>query len=237
MTSGVAGRLRQGLLREHEMAATGRRHEIYLDDPRRTDPRLKVVLRQPARKDQALSRQCSSSCGALPIARRNLRPVPSGLVTVASTRSASGSFWCLAVEVWSLVFAAPHFYWASAQLHGTLDPHTPTVLLAIEPWFVLKGLVYGGMALTHRQRPQQPPYLADASSAGDGWRVHGHQHPGTLIGANGCSTARPAGGCPPERAAALIARRGVVMATGRSGRGRRAAAGGGPGPAPRARSP
>lgn len=187
----------------------------------------------------------------LPIARRTLRPVPSGFVTVASTRSASGSFWCLAVEVWSLVFAAPHFYWASggraelgaqaaaadaalqqtwfaaynlvagclgvlgavmalalatnrfgcalrrwlvlaaaaacailvvrgllgvtllgvAQLHGTLDPHTPTVLLAIEPWFVLGGLVYGGMALTPRQRPSAAPYLADAAVRRRGLRA------------------------------------------------------------------
>jgi len=36
----------------HHLVATGRHHEIYLNDPRRTEPaKLKVVLRQPVARD------------------------------------------------------------------------------------------------------------------------------------------------------------------------------------------
>ena len=34
---------------------------------------------------------------------------------------------------------------------GTLDRETPALLLAIEPWFVLGGLAYAGMALSQRR--------------------------------------------------------------------------------------
>ncbi len=156
--------------------------------------------------------------------------VPSGLVTTARTSSSSGLLWSLLAGAWSVIFAAPHFYWAlggraglGAQtaaadaalqqgwfaaynltagclgvlgaamalvlanrwggqrmhrwlmiasvaacaglllrgilgltllgvslLRGTLDQETPALLLAIEPWFVLGGLAYAGMALSQR---------------------------------------------------------------------------------------
>lgn len=151
-------------------------------------------------------------------------------MTSARTRS-SGLVWCVVVGAWSLVFAAPHFYWAlggraglgpqaaAADValqqtwfavynlaagglgivgaivalalamdwggHGvrrwlliaavaacailllrgalgltllgvslldrTFDEQAPAVLLAIEPWFVLGGVAYGGMALSQRR--------------------------------------------------------------------------------------
>lgn len=37
-------------------------------------------------------------------------------------------------------------------LDGTFDDQAPVVLLAIEPWFVLGGVAYGGMALGQRRR-------------------------------------------------------------------------------------
>jgi hypothetical protein len=40
---------------------------------------------------------------------------------------------------------------AVSLLQGTLDQQTPLVLLAIEPWFLLGGLAYGGLTL--HQRP------------------------------------------------------------------------------------
>ena len=44
-------------LPEHGMAPTGRHHEIYLNDARKTPPaKLKVVLRQPVVNGQAVSR-------------------------------------------------------------------------------------------------------------------------------------------------------------------------------------
>ena len=156
-------------------------------------------------------------------------------MTSGKTISSSAPVWCFLVGGWSLVFAAPHFYWASGGraglgsqaaaadaalqqtwfaaynlaaaclgvigavlalalagscggprvrswlahaataaavvllLRGLLgltllavnvlqdrfDPQTPTILLAIEPWFVLGGLLYGIMALT--QRRASPP--------------------------------------------------------------------------------
>lgn len=42
---------------------------------------------------------------------------------------------------------------AVGVLQDTSDPPTPAVLLAIEPWFVLGGLLYGVMALTQRPAP------------------------------------------------------------------------------------
>ena len=148
-------------------------------------------------------------------------------MTPAKT-SPSRLVWCLLVGGWSLVFAAPHFYWAlggraglGAQaaaanaaleqswfaiynlaagclgilgalvgavlattwggrrvrlrllvvatiacvvlllrgalgltllLAGTVDDQAP-VLVAIEPWFVLGGLAFGGMALSQRKKP------------------------------------------------------------------------------------
>ncbi len=152
-------------------------------------------------------------------------------MTSARTPSSSAPVWCLLVAGWSLVFAAPHFYWASggraglgtqaaaadaalqqtwfaaynvaagflgllgavlasalatswggprmrrcltrtaaaaavvlllrgllgltllavSALQDTFDPQTPTILLAIEPWFVVGGLVYGVMAFTQRR--------------------------------------------------------------------------------------
>lgn len=35
---------------------------------------------------------------------------------------------------------------------GTSDEQTPLVLLAIEPWFVLGGLAFGGMAFSQRKQ-------------------------------------------------------------------------------------
>ncbi|CAA9406836.1 MAG: hypothetical protein AVDCRST_MAG75-2493 [uncultured Propionibacteriaceae bacterium] len=152
-------------------------------------------------------------------------------MTSARTPSSSAPVWCLLVAGWSLVFAAPHFYWASggraglgtqaaaadaalqqtwfaaynlaagflgligallawaltsswggprmrrwltraavaaavvlllrgllgltllavSMLQDRFDPQTPAILLAIEPWFVLGGLVYWVMALTQRR--------------------------------------------------------------------------------------
>lgn len=43
-------RLHNGYLAEHGLEPTGRHHEVYLGDPRRTEPaRLRTVLRQPVR--------------------------------------------------------------------------------------------------------------------------------------------------------------------------------------------
>jgi cytochrome b subunit of formate dehydrogenase len=39
---------------------------------------------------------------------------------------------------------------AASLVQGTLDERTPPILLAIEPWFVLGGLAYGGLTLHHR---------------------------------------------------------------------------------------
>jgi len=38
-------------------------------------------------------------------------------------------------------------------LRGTFDRKTPALLLAIEPWFVVGGLAYAGMALSQRKGP------------------------------------------------------------------------------------
>lgn len=145
----------------------------------------------------------------------------------AAAGMSSGSFWPFLVGGWSLLFAAPHFYWAAGGraglgsqagaadaalqqtwfvaynlaagclgilgvvlalalargwgrpvvrhwlvraaaaaavglilrgavgltllgvelLRGTFDGQTPAILLAIEPWFVLGGVAYGGMVV------------------------------------------------------------------------------------------
>ena len=39
------------------------------------------------------------------------------------------------------------------MLSGTSDGQVPLVLLAIEPWFVLGGLAFGGLVLSHRREP------------------------------------------------------------------------------------
>lgn len=155
---------------------------------------------------------------------------------MASTGSASRLPWTGLVTVWSLIFAAPHFYWAvggraglGAQaaaadaalqqtwfavynvtagclaivgvsvavtlakgwggqrlrrwlliaataaavtlllrgvlgvallavslLRGMFDDDTPAILLAIEPWFLVGGLVYGGMVVHQRNRTPTP---------------------------------------------------------------------------------
>ncbi len=41
----------------------------------------------------------------------------------------------------------------ASVLSGTFDEQAPLVLLAIEPWFVLGGLAFGGMALSQRKKP------------------------------------------------------------------------------------
>ena len=38
-------------------------------------------------------------------------------------------------------------------LSGTFDEQMPVVLFAIEPWFVLGGLAFGGMTLSQRKKP------------------------------------------------------------------------------------
>lgn len=38
-------------------------------------------------------------------------------------------------------------------LSGTFDEQVPLVLLAIEPWFVLGGLAFGGMVISQRKKP------------------------------------------------------------------------------------
>ena len=38
-------------------------------------------------------------------------------------------------------------------LSGAFDEQTPVALLAIEPWFVLGGLAFGGMVLSQRKKP------------------------------------------------------------------------------------
>ncbi len=152
-------------------------------------------------------------------------------MTPARTTSSSKLLWCVLVAGWSLVFAAPHFYWAlggrgglgaqaaaadaalqqgwfaaynlaagilgisgavvgvvvattwggrrvrrwllsaasvacvllllrgalgltllgGSVLSGTFDEQAPLVLLAIEPWFVLGGLAFGGMVRSQRE--------------------------------------------------------------------------------------
>jgi len=153
-------------------------------------------------------------------------------MTPRRTTSPSRLLWCLLAGGWSLIFAAPHSYWAlggraglGAQaaaadaalqqswfaiynaaagwcgilgavvggvlattwsgrrvrrwlivastvacvalllrgalgvtllgvsaLSGTFDRQTPWILLAIEPWFVLGGLAFGGIVLSQRQK-------------------------------------------------------------------------------------
>jgi hypothetical protein len=153
-------------------------------------------------------------------------------VTPAGGSARRGSTWCLLVGIWSLVFAAPHFYWAAGgraglgaqvgaadvalaqgwfaaynlaagclgilgallalaldrgwagprlhrpllvaaavagavllargvlgvtllvidELGGAPGGRPPAVLLAIEPWFVLGGLAYAGLAWSLRGR-------------------------------------------------------------------------------------
>lgn len=47
----VLKRLHADYLPQHDLVPTGKHHEIYLSDPRRTAPeKLKTILRQPARK-------------------------------------------------------------------------------------------------------------------------------------------------------------------------------------------
>ena len=147
------------------------------------------------------------------------------------TTASPGILWAVLVGIWSLIFAAPHFYWALGGraglgtqaaaadaalqqgwfatynlaagclgilgalvalvlakrwgsqrvrrwlliaataacavlllrgmlgltllgvelLKGTFDEQTPAVILAIEPWFVVGGLAYGGMAVHQRK--------------------------------------------------------------------------------------
>jgi hypothetical protein len=46
----VLAELHRGYLPEHGLAFNGRHHEIYLSDPRRTEPaKLRTILRQPVR--------------------------------------------------------------------------------------------------------------------------------------------------------------------------------------------
>jgi len=190
---------------------------------------------RPGEADRDRAAGCSWETGAAFFSR--LRPpVPSGTVRTvppAGTASPPRLRWCLLVCGWSLVFAAPHFYWAlggrgglgtqaaaadaalqqgwfavyniaagcsgiagavlggvlattwagrgvhrwllvaatvacvvlllrgalgltllgASRLSGTFDGQVPLVLLAIEPWFVLGGLAFGGMALSQRRRP------------------------------------------------------------------------------------
>lgn len=153
-------------------------------------------------------------------------------MTPARIRPSSELFWPVMVGIWSLIFAAPHFYWAvggraglGAQadaadaaleqgwfaaynlaagclavlglalalalsgrgssrrvrrwllaftiaasvvlllrgmlgltllavsaMQGNFDRQTPAILLAVEPWFVLGGLAYAGLALHQRKR-------------------------------------------------------------------------------------
>lgn len=40
----------------------------------------------------------------------------------------------------------------ASVLFGRFDKQTPFILLAIEPWFVLGGLAFGGMALNQRKQ-------------------------------------------------------------------------------------
>jgi len=49
---------------------------------------------------------------------------------------------------------------------GTLDRETPALLLAIEPWFVLGGLAYAGMALSQRRGPTRAPCPTDRWARG-----------------------------------------------------------------------
>lgn len=50
----VLERLHRQFLPAHGLTPTGRHHEIYLSDPRRVDPaRLRTILRQPVRPDDA----------------------------------------------------------------------------------------------------------------------------------------------------------------------------------------
>jgi uncharacterized membrane protein YeaQ/YmgE (transglycosylase-associated protein family) len=165
--------------------------------------------------------------------RPPISPVRSKIVTPARSTSPSQLLWCVLAGGWSLVFAAPHFYWAlggraglgaqaaaadaalqqgwfatynlaagclgilgavvaavlamtwggrrvhrwllvaatvacvvlllrgalgltllgASVLAGTFDEQAPVVLLVIEPWFVLGGLAFGGMALSRREKP------------------------------------------------------------------------------------
>lgn len=44
----VLARMHDGFIPEHGLRMTGRHHEIYLSDPRRSAPeRLRTILRQP----------------------------------------------------------------------------------------------------------------------------------------------------------------------------------------------
>jgi hypothetical protein len=70
-----------------------------------------------------------------PRLRRWLSNVAAGASVVLLLRGAAGSL----LIVLSL-------------LDGTFDQQTPAILLAIEPWFVLGGVAYGGLTLGQRRR-------------------------------------------------------------------------------------
>ena len=157
------------------------------------------------------------------------------VMAVVRWRQPSRRTWCGLVGIWSLVFAAPHFYWAlggraglgaqaaaadaalqqawfaaynlvagglgllgavaaaliafgigarlhrylliasvvacvlllsrgalglgllgAAMLDGQSSGQTPVILLAIEPWFVLGGMAFGGLVLSQRRQPPAP---------------------------------------------------------------------------------
>lgn len=167
-------------------------------------------------------------------------------MTPGRNSPSSGVLWCVLAGLWSLVFAAPHFYWALggraglgdqaaaadaalqeswfaaynlaagclavlgavvatvlamdrgsqrvrrwllvaaaagsvmlllrgavgltllavSELDGRPDEKTPAILIAIEPWFVLGALAYGGMVLAQRKTWRREPGFA-SSSGGD----------------------------------------------------------------------
>jgi hypothetical protein len=70
----LLARLHDEFLPAHGLEPTGRHHEVYLGDPRRTEPaKLKTVLRQPVSQYSVVAGQvssCSSRLRILPVALR-----------------------------------------------------------------------------------------------------------------------------------------------------------------------
>lgn len=74
--------------------------------------------------------------------------MPDGVVPVRGWLLIAATTACVALLLRGSVGLA---LFGVSLLNGTFEERTPPVLLAIEPWFVLGGLAYGGMALHLRK--------------------------------------------------------------------------------------
>jgi hypothetical protein len=68
-------------------------------------------------------------------------------VTSARTSSSSGHLWCGLVTGWSLVFAVPHFYWASGGRAGLGAAAAAADAALAQTWFAAYNGVAGCLGL------------------------------------------------------------------------------------------